>query len=175
MEVWPKGHCPRCGMEKMDADNGYCLECNRSSVRKLTYAMREVRKAVDFGLLPNLKESYVPCIDCGKRATLYEHRDYDSPLKVDPCCRGCNSSRGIGENRFCSEIPGTFPDTDIYKYRGVVVNLSRRHPERCISMYLRETPKYYISYYDTNFRKKDGMSTNNEGYCLDLSSIKANA
>lgn len=34
------------------------------------------------------------CVDCGKPATQYEHRDYNRPLKVDPVCRTCNRRRG---------------------------------------------------------------------------------
>jgi len=53
-----------------------------------------VRKAVKNGTLVNLKETFVKCVDCGWRATVYEHRDYNKPLDVEPVCAGCNISRG---------------------------------------------------------------------------------
>ena len=37
-----------------------------------------------------------PCMDCGKPATCYDHRDYNHPLAVDPVCRSCNGKRGPG-------------------------------------------------------------------------------
>lgn len=36
------------------------------------------------------------CIDCGKRAAHWEHRDYREPLKVVPVCATCNHERGPG-------------------------------------------------------------------------------
>ena len=38
------------------------------------------------------------CMDCGKKATAYDHRDYSKPLKVDPVCGACNNKRGQGKN-----------------------------------------------------------------------------
>lgn len=34
------------------------------------------------------------CVDCGKRAHDYDHRDYSKPLEVEPVCRSCNLKRG---------------------------------------------------------------------------------
>lgn len=34
------------------------------------------------------------CVDCGKPAIEYDHRDYSKPLQVDPVCRRCNLLRG---------------------------------------------------------------------------------
>ena len=56
------------------------------------WAAQIVRRAVLAGKLTNLKETFVPCADCGKRATNYDHRDYGKPLEVAmqcearPCC-----------------------------------------------------------------------------------------
>lgn len=36
----------------------------------------------------------VPCVDCGKPACQYDHRDYTKPLEVVPVCRSCNYKRG---------------------------------------------------------------------------------
>lgn len=35
-----------------------------------------------------------PCVDCGRRASQYDHRDYSKPLEVAPVCRRCNLARG---------------------------------------------------------------------------------
>ena len=54
-----------------------------------------VRRAIFFGELRDLKSGKtVRCIDCGKRASMYDHRDYTKPLEVEPVCRGCNKNRG---------------------------------------------------------------------------------
>ena len=34
------------------------------------------------------------CVDCGRAATVLEHRDYCRPLDVDPTCHRCNMRRG---------------------------------------------------------------------------------
>ena len=34
------------------------------------------------------------CVDCGCKASEYDHRDYNKPLDVVPVCRGCNARRG---------------------------------------------------------------------------------
>lgn len=44
------------------------------------------------GELPDPRSAL--CVDCGRAATEYDHRDYNEPLKVDPVCRGCNARRG---------------------------------------------------------------------------------
>lgn len=56
-----------------------------------------LHRAVLNGTIPNLKLSEISCTDCSKRATVYDHRDYDKPLDVDPVCYGCNSKRGAAK------------------------------------------------------------------------------
>ncbi len=34
------------------------------------------------------------CVDCGRRATEYDHRSYTRPLDVVPVCHVCNIQRG---------------------------------------------------------------------------------
>ncbi len=61
-------------------------------------AASEVCKAVRRGdLLPVTDFS---CVDCGKPAKNYEHRDYNKPLDVVPVCRSCNRFRGAGISLF---------------------------------------------------------------------------
>jgi len=57
-------------------------------------AHRCVQMAVTGGELPDLTETFVACVDCGARATDWEHRDYSAPLAVEPVCRSCNCLRG---------------------------------------------------------------------------------
>jgi len=58
-----------------------------------TAAHGVVRSAINRGFLYDLKGSGTPCVDCGKPATDWEHRDYAKPLDVDPCCKSCNLRR----------------------------------------------------------------------------------
>jgi len=39
------------------------------------------------------------CVDCGARAEVYDHRDYNKPLDVEPVCRSCNTFRGPALNK----------------------------------------------------------------------------
>lgn len=38
------------------------------------------------------------CVDCGRGAQHYDHRDYSRPLDVAPVCRSCNRKRGPAVN-----------------------------------------------------------------------------
>lgn len=51
---------------------------------------REVRR----GALPHVLS--LMCVDCGKPAHSYDHRDYTKPLDVVPVCSSCNNRRGPG-------------------------------------------------------------------------------
>lgn len=59
-------------------------------------ACRIVRAAVLRGDL--LPAKLLTCIDCGRPAVAYDHRDYSKPLNVQPVCKSCNSKRGSAEN-----------------------------------------------------------------------------
>jgi ribosomal protein S27AE len=54
-----------------------------------------VLKAIRKGVLPPLDGS-VACVDCGRVALMYDHRDYNAPLSVSPVCGRCNWKRGAG-------------------------------------------------------------------------------
>ena len=51
-----------------------------------------VAAAVRRGDLPSIWTQ--KCVDCGRRASDYDHRDYGKPLKVEPVCNECNIKRG---------------------------------------------------------------------------------
>jgi len=57
-----------------------------------TSAGNIVNKMVRDGTIPS--PSQMQCVDCGKQAAHYDHRDYSKPLQVDPVCRSCNAKRG---------------------------------------------------------------------------------
>ena len=60
-------------------------------------AIQEVQRAIAEGTLPNLKTTPTACVDCGRPARHYDHRDYDKPLEVEPVCVKCNQLRGPAE------------------------------------------------------------------------------
>lgn len=59
-------------------------------------AKHMVGKMVKKGILLSLRSVFIPCCDCGKRATQYDHRDYNFPKIVEPVCASCNVRRGPG-------------------------------------------------------------------------------
>lgn len=75
-----------------------CLKCavNRQKARGVASgqfaAHQAVSAAVRRGELQPARER--ACVDCGKPARDYEHRDYSKPLDVQPTCRSCNIRRG---------------------------------------------------------------------------------
>ncbi len=57
-----------------------------------TRAMSLVASAIRTGLIP--PPATLDCVDCGKPANQYDHRDYNKPMEVDAVCRSCNLLRG---------------------------------------------------------------------------------
>ena len=72
----------------------YCLKCSRPAASARGAAVNKVAYAVRTGRLVSLSNNHVACVDCGKRATDYDHRSYARPLDVVPVCRRCNDARG---------------------------------------------------------------------------------
>lgn len=62
--------------------------------RARTLAGHEVNRAIREGRLPRLRNVNLPCVDCGKRAENWDHRNYNKPLKVEAVCHSCNLLRG---------------------------------------------------------------------------------
>ena len=98
LEGYRLGRCGVCGKEEVFfRGKGYCRNC-RQARYKAQRALRgpahnEVHKAIEEGRLPRLDGS-IACLDCGKPAQVYEHREYAKPLAVDPTCKSCNVRRG---------------------------------------------------------------------------------
>jgi hypothetical protein len=83
-------------LDNQSAFYGTMTEEWRKEYRRLSYiATQRVHRAVIKGLLPNLRQVAIVCVDCKmERATRYDHRDYNRPLEVAPVCNSCNKKRG---------------------------------------------------------------------------------
>lgn len=79
----------------MSRANGY-KEPTRILPKNQYSAKLAIFNAVRRGALPKVKNQ--ECVDCGERATVYEHRDYLKPLDVQPVCHRCNKRRGPAMN-----------------------------------------------------------------------------
>jgi hypothetical protein len=85
--------CFHCGVDisLRDRRAKICFECSDKKQRVSNIITRAKR----LGILPRLDGSIL-CVDCGKPACDYDHRDYGKPLEVHPVCRSCNLMRGHG-------------------------------------------------------------------------------
>jgi len=81
--------CSDCAIKRNSASSGRAaVRANRQAI----YAV--LRCAIRRGLIPPVNTR--TCVDCGKPADAYDHRDYNKPLDVEPVCTGCNVRRGPG-------------------------------------------------------------------------------
>lgn len=78
---WPALRCDRCNKARYLA---------RQKV--IGSASSAVARAIRTGALP--RPASFLCVDCGRPAAQYDHRDYTKPLDVQPVCRSCNVMRG---------------------------------------------------------------------------------
>lgn len=85
--------CHECGVA-IRGGRFRCSSCHPGAFRLMELAHQHVYWAISNGLLPSLARHEIPCVDCGVRASQYEHRDYLRPLDVEPVCRRCNKKRG---------------------------------------------------------------------------------
>ena len=89
--------CLKCGGDNSRSSGPYCIDCRNQRQAEMasirSRASSAVTAAVRRGALRNLRADHIPCVECGKRATTYDHRDYSKPLEVDPVCRRCNRIR----------------------------------------------------------------------------------
>lgn len=70
-----------------------CREWRRKHKIRAACTIIYVR-AIKKNLLPHWRGKL--CVDCGKPAQCYDHRNYHYPLRVDPVCQRCNCKRGEG-------------------------------------------------------------------------------
>jgi hypothetical protein len=76
-----KPRCIQCALKRSD-----WLRAGAGS------AHNKVARAVKLGTIPPARD--LQCVDCGKDAAVYDHRDYSMPLVVEPVCDSCNRHRG---------------------------------------------------------------------------------
>lgn len=87
--------CHECGEQFRNGSNDKrCKSCLVAYDVVAISARNAVTRAMIRGDLPRLRDANIPCVDCGKRANRYDHRDYLKPLDVEPVCHGCNLRRG---------------------------------------------------------------------------------
>lgn len=86
--------CVRCAADISGRHGNarYCGPCGVHSVFTSFACSRKVTAAIKEGRL--LAPSRLQCVDCGKPARVYDHRDYSKPLDVAAVCDGCNVRRG---------------------------------------------------------------------------------
>ena len=101
--------CGQCGGRIEAGRSAIALYCGTCVAKRKGAMKRErshyqllanayVTAAIRHGDLSPLDGS-VLCVDCGKPASEYDHRDYTRPLDVVPVCRHCNQLRGPGANK----------------------------------------------------------------------------
>lgn len=85
--------CPGCGrlMDRSDSRATVCMSCMRLRGYMSTACTLLVKAAIELGQLRHIDGQ--SCVDCGKPAFCYDHRNYYEPLKVEPICRACNRKR----------------------------------------------------------------------------------
>ena len=86
-------------------------------------AAAAVSKAIRKGDLERLSHVHdldhdVACVDCGEKAQVYDHRDYNKPLEVDPVCQKCNCARGPAVGSVVFEENRHRLRTDVYRKMG---------------------------------------------------------
>lgn len=84
-------YCERQSIRERGAQ--HCWDCHEQRRPFQRKANSAVSHAVAKGELPRL-DGEIPCVDCGKPAQHYDHRDYSKPLDVAPVCWHCNRARG---------------------------------------------------------------------------------
>lgn len=90
--------CESCGAEFASIRAKRCLPCAQKHYRYMDTergareAHSKVAGHIRKGLLPH--PSTLTCVDCGRPAQQYDHRDYGKPLDVHAVCRSCNLRRG---------------------------------------------------------------------------------
>ena len=101
-------HCIACGVLKELGRAGCdkCGECYRAGTAewaKRHIANRPLQKEAQQAVVEAVRRGHMPparvlmCVDCGKQAGVYDHRDYRRPLHVEPVCYSCNGKRGAAE------------------------------------------------------------------------------
>ena len=83
--------CVECGLPRLER-RIRCRGCHEGYSAAMRAANRAICAAIARGELPKAKTG--ECVDCGKQAMDWDHRDYSKPLEVERVCRACNGKRG---------------------------------------------------------------------------------
>ena len=73
----------------------FCRICARIWIGMQQDRIKRVGAAVRAGKIKAAK--HYKCVDCGRQAEHYDHRNYSKPFEIDPTCRVCNYARGPGK------------------------------------------------------------------------------
>lgn len=86
--------CRVCNGEIVDRYHSakLCFPCADHRNNGGYKAHSQVKYAIKHGNLAPIKD--MKCVDCGSQAEIYDHKDYNKPLEVEPVCRSCNRKRG---------------------------------------------------------------------------------
>ncbi len=86
--------CRVCNCEIIDRHHSakLCFPCADHRNNGGYKAHSKVKYAIKQGIIAPIKE--MKCVDCGCQAEIYDHKDYNKPLEVEPVCRSCNRKRG---------------------------------------------------------------------------------
>jgi hypothetical protein len=87
---------PNTTVKKGRGKRVYCNDCQVRSMNRRSTLTAAVKRAISEGKL--LNPSSLKCVDCGKPAFCYDHRDWSKPLDVEPVCRSDNNRRGAAKN-----------------------------------------------------------------------------
>jgi hypothetical protein len=88
--------CGAAAERKAQSRSNFCVSCISIQRKECERAGNAVQKAIRAGDIPH--PLTCACADCGKPASVYDHRDYTRPLDVEPVCRSCNYKRGQAFN-----------------------------------------------------------------------------
>lgn len=145
--------CLRCGgiaIRHMQSIQDVCEPCSFEHSMEGNKASSIVAKAIRNGVLePANKKT---CVDCGKPASVHDHRDYLKPLDVDPVCKSCNSRRGMAMDSKLRVFPKDFivptirksvtiSESSIPQLRYLIQNKGRAWLEKLISREYRKATK----------------------------------
>lgn len=101
-----------------------CVDCSHQFYRVSTFVASILWKAIKDRRLNDLRKVIVKCADCEARATDYDHRDYDLPLRVDAVCHSCNVKRGPGRR---TSFSGASDCKHPYVQTNAGINLAEKH------------------------------------------------
>lgn len=89
--------CPVCREKPVRHAGHFCgSQCERTATRVASRAHQIVWRSIRAGKLKAIDNTVV-CVDCGRAAKEYDHRDYTKPLDVVPVCGSCNAKRGTAD------------------------------------------------------------------------------